>query len=69
MSEEDVKAWWEAVFCRSEVRGDLHRDLMALGARETGMKYCEECGLMYERTHWHPSNGCPVSLLERVHES
>ena len=67
MSEEDVKAWWEAMFHRYGEKGDFHRNLMALGARETGMRYCEECVSVFERVH--PHNGCPVAQLEEVHES
>lgn len=67
MSEKDVKAWWEAMFRRHAEKGDLHRDLMALAARETGMQYCDECGSLFERVH--PHNNCPVAQIEEVHES
>ena len=67
MSELDVKAWWETMFRRYAEKGDLCRDLMALGARETGIRYCEECGSIYERIH--PYNNCPMAQIEEVHES
>jgi len=67
MSEQDVKAWWEAMFHRHAEKGDLRRDLMALGARETGMQYCDECGRIFEKVH--PHNNCPMAQIEGVHES
>ena len=67
MSELDVKAWWETMFRRHAEKGDLRRDLMALGARETGMQYCDECGSVFERVH--PHNSCPMAQIKEVHES
>ena len=67
MSEKDIRAWWENMFSRHASRGDLRRDLMALGARETGIQYCEECGSVFELVH--PHNGCPMAQLEEVMES